>query len=79
MTDSEKELFKKNIFEPYSEAWEIMKKMRDTEPKDDKFWDDYTKKATEFPSKYGNSEISQSISRVLLDAGSEVSKIGRQN
>lgn len=71
--------FKSKIFDPMNDAWAIMKWMRDTEPKDDKFWEEYAKKSMELPNKFGNTEISQSLSRVLLDAGSEVSKIGRQN
>ena len=75
MTEQEKAEFKSVIFDPMNEAWAIMKWMRDTEPKDDKFWEEYCKKATELPSRYGNTEISQSISRVVLDAGTEYQRI----
>ena len=77
MTDEQLKKFKESVYEPYNEAWKIMQTLKQADINSQKFWDEYTKKATEFPNKYGNSEISQSISRVLLDAGSEVSKIGR--
>ena len=77
MTEQGKAKFKENIYNPYAEAWEIMKWMRDTEPKDDAFWQEYTQKATNFPMKYGNTEIAQSIARVILDAGTAYSKIAR--
>ena len=66
--------FKQVIYDPYVEAWDLMKKMRDTEPKDDKFWEWYVSKTDEFYVKYP-SEIGGSIYRVLLDAGSEVGRI----
>lgn len=75
MTEQELDKFKQVIYKPYTEAWEIIKWMRDTEPKDDKFWEEYAVKALNFPSKYGYSEISQSISRVILDAGSEYQRL----
>ena len=78
MTDEEKARFKSVIYDPYAEAWAIMKWMRDTEPKDDKFWGEYYDKATKIPEKYGNTEISKSISRVVLDAGSEYQRIKGQ-
>lgn len=75
MTEQELDKFKQIVYEPYSEAWKIIKWMRDTEPKDDKFWDDYATKALNFPKKYGYTEISQSIARVILDAGTEYQRL----
>jgi hypothetical protein len=75
MTEKELARFKQEIYEPYSEAWNVMKWMRDTEPKDDKFWQEFTLKALNFPMQYGDSEIAKSISRVILDAGSEYQRI----
>ena len=77
MTDEQLNKFKQNVYEPYTQAWVLMKELRDTEPKDDKFWEDYKQKCCSFPEKYGNSEIAQSLSRVLLDVGSEVGRIVR--
>lgn len=77
MTEENLNKFKQIIYEPYTEAWTIMKAMRDAEPKDDKFWNDYMKKCDDFKAKYP-SEIGGSIYRVLLDAGSEVGRIERQ-
>ena len=75
MTEKGLAEFKKKIYDPYSEAWNVMKWMRDTEPKDDKFWQEFTLKALNFPMQYGDSEIAKSISRVILDAGSEYQRI----
>ena len=74
MTNEQLDKFKQIIYDPYVEAWELMKKMRDTEPKDDKFWEWYVAQTDDFKAKYP-SEIGGSIYRLLLDAGSEVSRI----
>lgn len=77
MTEAQLNKFKQIIYDPYTEAWTIMKSMRDAEPKDEKFWNDYMAKCDAFKAKY-SSEIGGSIYRVLLDAGSEVGRIERQ-
>lgn len=69
--------FKKRIFEPYKEAWEMIKPLSEMKNKDEKFWDDYMNKCDDFKAKYP-SEVGGSIYRVLLDVGSEVSRIERQ-
>lgn len=74
MTDKQLNKFKQVIYDPYVEAWELMKKMRDTEPKNDLFWEWYFAEAEKFKDKY-NTEIGGSIYRLLLDAGSEVGRI----
>ena len=76
MTNENKEKFKQIIYEPYTEAWLIMKAMRDEEPKDDKFWEKYMKSCDAFKAKYP-TEVGGSIYRVLLDVGSEVGRIVR--
>lgn len=78
LNETELDKFKQVIYDPYSEAWKIIKWMRDTNPKDDKFWDEYTTKALNFPKEYGNTEISKSIARVILDAGTEYQRIKGQ-
>lgn len=77
MTEQGLNKFKQIIYDPYTEAWVIMKAMRDKEPKDDAFWKDYTEKCNAFKEKYP-TEIGESIYRVLLDCGSEVGRIERQ-
>ncbi len=74
MTEAQLNKFKQVIYDPYTEAWEIMKKMRDTEPKNESFWQWYVKRTDDFKAKYP-SEIGGAIYRVLLDAGSEVQRI----
>lgn len=77
MTEQGLNKFKQIIYDPYTEAWVIMKAMRDKEPKDDAFWEDYMKKCDAFKEKYP-TEIGGSIYRVLLDCGSEVGRIEQQ-
>ena len=74
MQEKQIEQFREIVFDPYNEAWQIMKWMRDKEPKDDKFWEEYMAKCDAFHDKF-KSEIGGSIYRVLLDAGSEVGRI----
>lgn len=73
MTEKQLEKFKEVIYDPYTEAWAIIKEMRDAN-RDDKFWQEYNNKCYEFRKKYP-SEIGGSIYRLLLDAGSEVARI----
>ena len=74
MTEAQLKKFKEVIYDPYTEAWAIIKEMRDTEIKDNKFWHEYNLKCYAFRKKYP-SEIGGSIYRLLLDAGSEVGRI----
>lgn len=74
MTKEQLNEFKEVIYDPYVEAWELMKKMRDTEPKNELFWEWYVNQTDEFKAKH-QTEIGGSIYRLLLDAGSEVSRI----
>jgi hypothetical protein len=54
MTDKQLEEYKKRVYEPYTEAWTIMKYMRDTEPKDDQYYEVCVKKCNDFSMKYNN-------------------------
>lgn len=70
--------FKASVYEPYTEAWKLIKEMRDTEVKDDAFYETYMTKINAFPQKYNNSEISQSIARIIIDALDEIGRIEKQ-
>ena len=72
---SYQEKFKEAIYEPYLEAWTIMKFLRDANLKDDNTWDEYVKKCDAFGEKYGTKGYYGSLCRVLVDCGSEVWKI----
>ena len=52
--------------------------MRDAEVKDDAFYEECIKKINTFPQKYNNSEISQSIARIIIDALDEIGRIEKQ-
>lgn len=70
--------FKTSVYEPYTEAWKLIKEMRDAEVKDDAFYEECIKKINTFPQKYNNSEISQSIARIIIDALDEIGRIEKQ-
>lgn len=74
MTDEQKNIFKKIIYDPYSEAWFLMKELRDSDLDTDKAWEDYVDKIDAFGKKH-TTEIGQSIYRILLDTGTEVRRI----
>ena len=77
VNEQQMELFKKRVHTPYTEAWVMIKEMRDTENKDDKYWDEYMNKCKSFSERYPY-EIGQSICRILYDAMDEVIRIERQ-
>lgn len=78
MTEQQMNKFKASVYDPYTEAWKIIKEMRDVENKDDSFWEASMKKINAFPQRYGNSEISQSIARIIIDALDEIGRIEKQ-
>lgn len=66
--------YKEVIYEPYTEAWAIMKTLKEADLTKDSVWKDYFDKCNEFEKKYPN-EIGGSIYRVMLDCGSECKRI----
>lgn len=68
--------FKQEIYEPYNTAWKIIQNLKQIDISKQEEWDKYLQACEEFKAKYPN-ELGCSIYRVLLDAGSEVGKIGR--
>ena len=76
MTEQQLERFRQRIYNPYKEAWVIIKAFRDIDPKTDDVWEEYINKCNEFAAKYP-TEIGDSICRVMIDAGSEVGRIER--
>ena len=66
--------FKEKIYAPYTEAWTVMKTLKQADLSSQKTWDDYMAKCDEFKAKYP-SEIGGSIYRVMLDCGSECRRI----
>lgn len=78
MTEQQMNEFKASVYEPYTEAWKLIKEMRDAKVKDDAFYEECIKKINTFPQKYNNSEISQSIARIIIDALDEIGRIEKQ-
>lgn len=73
MIKEQSEQFKQRVYDPYAEAWSIMKSLRDSNLTEDD-WYDYDEKCKEFLKNH-LTEIGESIYRVLLDCGSEVARI----
>lgn len=76
LTKEQLNKFKQEIYEPYNTAWKIMQSLKQIDISKQEEWDKYLQACEEFKSKYP-SELGGSIYRVLLDAGSEVGRIGR--
>ena len=77
MTKEQLNKFKQEIYEPYNTAWKIIQTLKQIDIDKQEEWDTYSHACEEFKAKYP-SELGGSIYRVLLDAGSEVGRIGRQ-
>lgn len=74
MTEKQLKKFKEAIYNPYTEAWTVMKSLRDSDLSKQSTWDEYMKKCELFKAKY-NTEIGGSIYRVMLDAGDETKRV----
>lgn len=77
LTKEQLNKFKQEIYEPYNTAWKIIQTLKQIDIDKQEEWDTYSHACEEFKAKYP-SELGGSIYRVLLDAGSEVGRIGRQ-
>ena len=67
--------FKDIIYAPYTQAWQIIKTLKEADLSKESTWNEYNAKCVDFAKKYGNTEIGSSIHRVMLDAGSEARRI----
>ena len=77
LTQEQLNKFKQEIYEPYNTAWKIIQTLKQIDIDKQEEWDKYLQACEEFKANYP-SELGGSIYRVLLDAGSEVGRIGRQ-
>ena len=66
--------FKKEIYDPYLKAWEIMGSLRDKDLDKQKTWNEWNKKCDKFFKTYDN-EYCKSLYRVILDTGDYAMKI----
>ena len=74
MTEQEKLKFAEIVYQPYVEAWNLMKKLRDSELDWDKAVEDYIREADAFKSKY-KTEIGASLYRVIIDTPDEIKRL----
>lgn len=77
MNEEQIKKFKEKIYDPYSEAWSIMKFLKDSDLSKDSTWEEYVNKCNAFGEKYGTDGYYKSLCGVLLDCGFEVGKIMR--
>ena len=74
LNDKQLDEFRKRVFDPFKEAWEIMKDLKTLDIQTDEGMKAYDDKCEAFRKKY-QTEIGGTIYRVLLDAASEVGRI----
>ena len=74
LNDKQLDEFRKRVFDPFKEAWEIMKDLKTLDIQTDAGMKAYDDKCEAFRKKYP-TEIGGTIYRVLLDAASEVGRI----
>ena len=74
LTEEQLDKFKQGVYEPYNKAWRIIQTLKKADLSKQETWDDYMKACEEFKAEF-SSQIGDSIYRVLLDAGTEASKI----
>ena len=72
--DNEK--FVLNVYNPYSEAWKLIKPLQNLDPKkDDAEWKKWVSSIDEFRDKYTDNPFALSIYKMLLDAGDVIGKM----
>ena len=72
--------FKAKIYEPYLEAWKILKLIQnaDQTSKSDKQWQLYIKEIDSFKAKYPDNKIVDELITFLLNAGDIIAKENRK-
>lgn len=68
MNDEQLNRFKKEIYEPYAKAWDIIGRLRALDLDEQSTWDAYQKALDEYEKKYPKG-LGEPVYRVLLDAG----------
>lgn len=76
LTEEQLDKFKKGIYDPYNKAWRIIQTLKSADLSKQETWDKYIKACDDFKAEFP-SEIGGSIYRVLLDAGTETSRISK--
>ena len=77
MTNQNEEIFREKFYVAYCEAWGLIKDFRDGEH-DQEVYNKWLQTCCDFPKKYGNTEVTQSISRVMMDAGDIIIRLAEQ-
>ena len=75
MTD---ETFIKEIYEPYNEAYKLLKMIKDCGPDDsEEIWNAFTEKLDGFTKEH-DTKMRHAIARMLTDAADIVAKMNRE-
>lgn len=74
------EVFKAKIYEPYLEAWKILKLIQyaDQTSDSDEQWQRYMKEIDRLDRTYPNNPFAQNLIRLLLDAGDSIAKMNNE-
>lgn len=69
------EVFVKEIYEPYNEAYRLMKMIKDCGPSDsDEIWSSFVEEIEKF-SEIHDTEMGHVIARMLTDAADAIAKM----
>lgn len=71
--------FRELIYGPYMDAWKIIKRIQhaDQTKECDKVWQEFVDSTDELLKAYPKCEYTESIVRVVLDAGTYIAKINK--
>lgn len=72
--------FKAKIYEPYLEAWKILKLIQDADQtsESDKQWQLYIKEIDSFKAKYPDNKFVDELITLLFNAGDIIAKENRK-
>lgn len=74
MTDQQLDKFKKEIYEPYKQAWDIIGSLRTKDLSQQTTWDEWYAQCQQFYVSHSN-EYCHSLYRVIIDAGDAAMKV----
>ncbi len=73
------EKFVKEFYEPYNEAYRLIRLIKDCGPSDsDEIWAEYAKRQEEFSKKY-DTEAGRVIAKMVMDIADLVAKENEKN
>lgn len=74
MNDEQLNKFRKEIYEPFAKAWDIVGRLRAMDLDEQSTWDKYMESLNAYEEKYPD-KLGSTLYRVLLDAGDYAKRI----